>query len=91
MTSSQDVGNQAIPQAGNRVLEEELALLEPPQLQLVLGGAVREPRDDVVEVVVLDLERQDARLDLDPFLVGQRLGAQGFLLLTKFGDLAVLA
>jgi hypothetical protein len=38
----------------------------------VLGQA----GDHVVEVLVLDLENRDARLDLRAFLVGQRLVAQ---------------
>jgi hypothetical protein len=41
---------------GDLVFEEELAFLEPLQLQLVLRGALRESKYDVIKVPVLGLQ-----------------------------------
>src|SRR5690606_25034655 len=61
--SRDDVGNELRPQPGDLVLEDELALLEAAQLQLVLRRIARQARDDVVEVVVLELELVQAHAD----------------------------
>src|SRR5690242_9973954 len=73
-----NVWNQQYGEPRDRILEDQLALLEAPQLQLVLLGMFRQAGDHVVEVLVLDLQRRDARFDLLPFLFGQRLVAHRF-------------
>src|SRR3970040_2519918 len=78
MQSSWNVGHQEDLEPGDRVLEDELALLEAPQLQLVLGGMLGQPCDHVVEILVLDLQRRYPALDLHPLLIGQRLVSHRF-------------
>src|SRR5688572_23750656 len=70
--SGDDVGDQARAQALDLVFEHELALLQPLQLELVLHRIDDEPVDDVVEIVVLDLERVQTLANLGFFLFGQR-------------------
>src|SRR5687768_7632101 len=67
-----DVGNQPRAQALDLVLEQELALLEAAQLELVLRGVAHQAADDIVEIVVFDLERLEALTDLSLFLFGRR-------------------
>ena len=63
--------DEARPQALDLVLEDELALLEALQLQLVLPGVGVEPVDHIVEVMMLDLEAMKAAADLRLLLFGQ--------------------
>jgi len=70
--SRDDVGYEAGAQALDLVLEEELALLQAPQLELVLGQVGGEPADHVIEIVVLDFESLQALADLRFFLFGKR-------------------
>jgi hypothetical protein len=44
------------------VLQEELAFLEALQLQLVLGGALRQTGDDIIEISVFYLQLVDSLL-----------------------------
>src|SRR3990172_7802271 len=78
MRSSGNVRHQEDLEPGDRILEDELALLEAPQLQLVLAGMLRQPGDHVVEILVLDLQRRYPALDLHPLLVGKRVVPQRF-------------
>src|SRR5258706_6653595 len=71
MRSSDDVGDQPCAQLLDLVLEDELALLEAAQLQLLLSRVAGEPADHGVEVVVLDLELLETDADLHLLLVGQ--------------------
>src|SRR5262249_27226435 len=54
------------------ILEHQLALLQAAQLQLILRRIGGEPRDDVVEVVVLHFELVQMEPHLHLLFVGQR-------------------
>src|SRR5690348_7645488 len=51
-----EIGNQLVLEIRDHVLELELALLEPRQVQLVARGVEREAADRGVEIAMLALE-----------------------------------
>src|SRR5471030_292758 len=61
--SGDDVGNELAFQPKNLVLQAELALLQPLQLQLVERRLLDQPVDHVVEVAVLDAQAFELGLD----------------------------
>src|SRR3954462_3127994 len=82
--SRDDVGNQPRAQLGDLVFEEELALLQAAQLELVLRDVAGEPEDHVVEVAMLHLELVQAARDLRFFLFGKREVGQRCLSVTNY-------
>src|SRR6516225_10975223 len=52
LSSGNAVGNQVRLQPGDLILQQQLALLQPLQMQLVGGILLRQPGDDGVEVAV---------------------------------------
>src|SRR5687767_2946429 len=70
--SGDDVGDQARAQTLDLVLEEQLALLQPLQLQPVLARLDHQAADHIVEVMVLDLQRLQALANLRFFLFRRR-------------------
>src|SRR3954469_16274923 len=58
-----DVRQQLAFDFRNLVLQHQLAFLQPLHLQLVEGAALDEPRDHVVEVAMLGLERGELSLE----------------------------
>jgi hypothetical protein len=70
--SSNDVWDKAGAQARDLILEQELALLKALQLQAILPRIDSEPIDHVIEVVMFDLKRLKAQLNLRLLFFGQR-------------------
>jgi hypothetical protein len=63
-----DIGLELALEHGNLIFDEELAFLESLQLDLVLGGALRQAGDYVIEVPVLGMQLVD--LDFETVDVG---------------------
>lgn len=62
--SRRDVGYQLHLQQRDRVLDLQLALLEPAKLDLVDTRLPGQPIDDFVEIAMLNLQFDDPPLDL---------------------------
>jgi hypothetical protein len=58
-----DIGLELALEHRDLVFQEELAFLEALQLQLVLGGAMRQTGDDVIEVSMLYLQLVNSLLE----------------------------
>jgi hypothetical protein len=84
--SGNDRGNELVDNLLNLVLEQELLLFEPGELQLVAGGTLLELGDHDIEIAVLLSELSKARPKL-----GFSFSVQGFVSVTLKGYFRVLS
>src|ERR1700751_3205259 len=61
--SGDNIGQQLALGLRDLVLQQQLSLFEALQLELVEGSALGEPRDHLVEVAMLGLERGELRFE----------------------------
>src|SRR5215210_1527879 len=71
MLSGDDVGGELVLEVGDAVLEDELALLQSLDLELVAGDHPQQRLDGAVEVAVLFLQAGELGLELNDFLIAQ--------------------
>ena len=62
--SGRNIGDELNLQLKDLILDLQLLLLEPPQLEFIVTGQGGEPVDHIVEIAMLDLQLDDAALDL---------------------------
>jgi len=85
LASGNDRGNELVDYFLNLILEQELLLFEPGELQQVAGGTLLERSDHVIEIAVLLSEFSKARPKL-----GFSFSVQGFVSVTLNGEFRVL-
>ena len=85
MASGNDGGNELVDDFLNLILEQELLLFEPGELQQIAGGTLLERSDHVIEIAVLLSEFSKA-----PPKLGFSFSVQGFVSVTLNGEFRVL-
>jgi hypothetical protein len=83
--SGNDRGNELVDDLLNLVLEQELLLLEPGELQLIARGTLVQHGNHAIEIAVLLSEFSKARPKL-----GFSFSVQGFVSVTLKGEFRVL-
>jgi hypothetical protein len=85
LASGNDRGNELVDDFLNLILEQELLLFEPGELQQIARGTLLERSDHVIEIAVLLSEFSKARPKL-----GFSFSVQGFVSVTLNGEFRVL-